>query len=145
MKPQINYYSSGYLSWFVHEFEDKKTEREFKNVGGEKNKGEDEDEDKYDYAMADEIVRDLSVDGKIRSVEANDNWAEGLQETLKKYQIQERKNAISHAYEQYCMYVENGISFEKKEDDYSVTMQQAKRARILEGRRIAGEPEDFNF
>ena len=145
MKPQINYYSSGYLSWFVHEFEDKKTEREFKNVGGEKNKGEDEDEDKYDYAMVDEIVRDLSVDGKIRSVEANDNWAEGLQETLKKYQIQERKDAISPAYEQYCMYVENGISFEKKADDFSVIIQKSRRAKILEGRRIAGEPEDFNF
>ncbi len=143
MKPRISYYNPGYLSWFVHEFEDKKTAREFKNAGGEMNNGEDED--KYDYGMVDEIVSDLSVDGKIRAVEANYNWAEGLRETLHKYQIQERKDAIAPAYEQYCMYIENGISFEKNAKGITLTMQQSRRAKILEGRKIAGEPEDFNF
>ena len=144
MKPRINYYTPGYLSWFVHEFEDKKTAREFKNAGGEMNE-EDEDEDKFDYGKVDEIVNDLSADGKIRAVEANYNWALGLQEILHKYQILERKEAISPAYEQYCMYIENGISFESKVKEFTLTMQQSRRAQILEGRKIAGEPEDFNF
>ncbi len=143
VKPKINYYALGYLSWFVHEFEDKKTAREFKNTGGELNY--DEDDDKYDYSMVNEIVSDLSVDGKIRAVESNYNWVEGLKETLHKYQIQERKDAISPAYEQYCMYIENGISFEKMSDGYTLMAQQSRRAKILAGRKIAGEPEDLNF
>jgi len=143
MKPHINYYSHGYLSWFVHEFEDKKTAREFKNAGGELEF--DEDDEKYGYSMVNEMVSDLSVDGKILAVEANYNWAEGLKETLHKHQIQERKDAISPAYEQYCMYIENGISFEKKSEGYTLMAQQSRRAQILAGRKIAGEPEDFNF
>ena len=147
-KPRIDYYKSGYLSWFVHEFEDKKTEREFRNAGGGMNDDDDdddEDEDKFDYGMIDTIVSKLSADGKIRAVEANYNWGEALQETLHKYQIQERKDAISPVYEQYCMYIENGIAFEKKADGFSLIMQQSRRKKILEGRKTAGEPEDFNF
>ncbi len=146
-KPRINYYNASYLSWFVHEFEDKKTEREFRNAGGKMNFDEDDDEneEKYDYGKVYDIVSDLSTDGKIRSVEANYNWAKGLKETLHKYQIQERKDAIAPAYEQYCMYIENGISFENKSDGFSLTMQQSRRVKILEGRKIVGEPEDFNF
>ena len=43
------------------------------------------------------------------------------------------------------MYIENGISFEKKSDGYTLMAQQSRRTQILAGRKIAGEPEDFNF
>jgi hypothetical protein len=111
-------------------------------------KGRDEDEDDRDVWLREEVESVLYYIKSAREavpIEAHSDWRVALIEAYRKYKIRKIIEAIPAAYNDYLMRLETGIGFEKPEDaglaQYMLDMKQ----HILEGRKLAGEPPDFNY
>jgi hypothetical protein len=78
-------------------------------------------------------------------MEAHADWRVALVEGYRKYKIRKIIEAIPAAYDDYLMRMETGIGFEKPEDTELPQYMQEAKENILKGRKLAGEPEDFNY
>ena len=140
-KPSLDYYNAGFLTQFVKRMEDKEIQKEFRKAGGEIL-----EDDKDDFGEMDDIVSELSAYKQILPIEASHNWKESFRAVLSKQKYTKLKEALSPAYEEYNMYISNNFDFPSETNDTyiqdSITMQMKE---ILEGRKIAGEPENFEF
>jgi len=140
-KRTLDYYREGFITRFVRNMEDKEVQKEFRNAGGEKL-----EKDMNDYGEMDVIVRALSSYGEVLPIERSHNWKDALRATLNKHKYDKLKEAIFPAYEEYNMYISNNFEFASDKDNPILKSKSNQVMKeILQGRKIAGEPEDFNF
>lgn len=125
------------LSQFVSQYEDIDVQLEYKKAGGENRWN-----DTKLYKEAYDITSKLSEIGEILPIEPHRNWIEALNNTFYNYEFQKMKENINPIYEQYLLYQASGISFAPPPHNEK---EWYKKPSILLGRKLAGEPEDFDF
>jgi hypothetical protein len=83
-------------------------------------------------------------------IKASWNWLEGLQELKNEYRSKKQLEALDDVYEEYLLRISNDIPFDF-DDMYESFADTAKmigdafKEKVLLGRKILGEPQDFNF
>lgn len=131
-----NEYGEEGLSWFMSLFEDKKNRELHKiyDAWGDFNEREEMLRDDLDVLLhADENV----------PIEANEDWQMAIQLAVARYRTKKITENLPVAYEQYKMNLSLGISFpeheqSRKECDFYNDL-------VLLGRKLMGEPEDFEY
>lgn len=135
----ISYYDKEFRDWFVSTFENKEVNEFYKAFAWEnryKEKEEAIEHTLYILHSADEPI----------PIEANENWVEALTKAAEKYTIRKIVKALPEAWEQYMMNVEMKIAFPSdREYDPADSIRTIYLEGIIEGRKLNGEPEDFNF
>ncbi len=102
----------------------------------------------YDEGLQEELqeVFDImkSLDEKIY-LEEHEDWRQGLLISYRKHKFRQTVETIPVAYADYLMRIETGVGFATPEYLAQYSYKETRNQEILEGRRLAGEPMDFNF
>lgn len=137
--PGIHIYKAGFLDWFVLTFENEETQAckerylEF----------DDQEQTRHDTAL--DFAEDLKRHGGIWPMKTNSNWLDGLEQCVQAYAIKKTTDALPVAFEQYQMLLNLGVPYEFESEEIHKFLQNDMRSRVLRGRVLAGEPEDFDF
>lgn len=140
-KPYISFYDKKNTEWFVNTFENKEIRELYK--GYEWSNRSDDDRERLESDLdtlfdADEYV----------PIDANMDWKEGVRIAAQKYRLSKIANALPEAYEQYCMNLQMGIAFGLDEHNVFSAYEEIRqewREKIIEGRKLNGEPDDLDF
>ena len=77
------------------------------------------------------------------------NWRESLLKTARNYEKEKIYEALSAAYRNYLNRLKMGIGFNndstEENTNFYISLIAGYKERILKGRALNGEPEDFNF
>jgi len=76
-------------------------------------------------------------------IEENENWLEAIQIAAARFRSKKIEENLPAAFEQYKMKLAIGITFPEKEDSRSQT--DFYNNMVLLGRKLMGEPEDFDY
>ena len=104
--------------------------------------------------MNDELDDDEELQEAITSLlESNErieidgwyDWREAVIKTARKYERRQIHKYMDIVYNEYLQRRAMGISYEKPKKDHNESLSEMIRGQIFEGRRLNGEPEDFNF
>ena len=81
------------------------------------------------------------------AIEGHEDWRQAVIITYRKYKFNTIISNISVAYQQYRMHIDNGIGFAPPDrlGYYTPEMVAQEKEIILQMRKLAGEPEDFNY
>lgn len=87
---------------------------------------------------------------EIVPIEGDPDWREAIIRAAKKYNCRQIVNALPAAYTEYNMRLSAGIAFEESEKELEEQKEALSwvndfKSQILTGRKLNGEPEDFNF
>lgn len=133
-------YDKEHLTFFVNTFEDKQTQIHFKAF--ERN-SEDGDEEEMG-----EIVRILLATGEYVPIQAHYDFREALRQAHDRYNAKKIAEFLPYALEQHRLSLSMGFSSDldeikqkRREDGIWKIYQET----IFGGRKLNGEPEDFNF
>lgn len=139
--PSIPHWDRKQIEFFVNSFEDKKTQAVYRKYQ-KMTKAFYESE--YDFQ---EMMATLSQHGEIWPIKAHHDWREAFHNCYLSYKQHKIAEAMPLAYEQYKMYLEMKIPFELDAQDveFGKHLSRIVRAQVLEGRRLNGEPADFNY
>jgi hypothetical protein len=141
-RPYLNYYDSQTLELFVETFESLKIRDAYRAM---RSMQVDSLEYNEDLSNAVEILKQA---GNIELCYAG-NWRESLLKTARNYEKEKIHEALSTAYRNYLNRLKMGIGFnnDSTEDntDFYTSLIAGYKERILKGRALNGEPEDFNF
>ena len=85
------------------------------------------------------------ISPEVVPIESNQDWKEGLYYAAKAHQNQKVSDLLPSVYEEYLMMREMGILLSTKEKISDFDLSNVWKERILLGRKISGEPGDFNF
>jgi hypothetical protein len=134
------YHDKDQRDWFVQTFENKEVQAYYKAYEwSERNKDLKEELGYYLEVLyeADEPV----------AMEAHIDWAEAVKNAAKKYTCKKIAEALPEAWEQYMMNIQLNIAFpnEQKFKRSGDAIRNMYEEGILLGRKVNGEPEDFNF
>jgi hypothetical protein len=91
------------------------------------------------------IYFSLTEEKEIVPLEAHEDWRQGLIISYRRHKFRKTVEAIPTAYDDYLTRIETGIGFSHPDNNEPMQWEIDIRQSILEGRRIAGEPMDFNF
>lgn len=93
-----------------------------------------------------EIIH-LSDAAEIIPIESNDDWREGVRIACEKYHRDTAILLMWDVYEEYLIFkpMKDGFKDWERDSDTYDGMRDQMANRILKGRRLHGEPEDFNF
>lgn len=143
-KPFLNYTNKGYLDWFIKTFETPETFNFYKAVQADSMDQAGEMEE-----MVTDALEMLSKADRILPIKKSDDWRESIFATAKEYNRMKTAESFPEAYEEYQMKVQNGLGLPQAGMDIGFMLRQltyqARMNEILEGRRLNGEPQDFNF
>jgi hypothetical protein len=128
---------------FVEEFETPENKRLWKCYKLVENYGNDKAEAIFDEI--DEIMYILKNTTEKVPIEENEDWREGLIISYRKYKFRKTVETIPVAYDDYLMRLETGVGFAHPDDTLWYPYMDDIKQQILEGRRLAGEPMDFNY
>lgn len=141
-RPYLNYYDLKTLDDFVETFEDLKIRDAYRSM-----RNSHLESIEYDSALND-AIETLKQAGNIEMTYAG-NWRESIIKTARNYEKEKIYEAFSIAYKNYLNRLNMGIGFNQdvSEDtiNFQKTLVREYRERILKGRALNGEPEDFNF
>jgi hypothetical protein len=137
-KPSIYTHDKEVLEKFVKKFEDK--EMQFLYNGYKWSEITSDAQD-----IVEEHINLLLAAQEPVPMEAHENWIEGLRLTVRKYKRKKIIEALPRAWEQYMMNIQMGIAFPEGDVYLSEDVKRIVRNQIFTGRRLNGEPEDFNF
>ena len=79
---------------------------------------------------------------------ANYNWQDAIKQAANSFVNKKTAEALPEAWEQYLMKKQMNIAFSSETEHMHKTFLQLKKfyeELILQGRKLSGEPEDFNF
>ena len=76
---------------------------------------------------------------------SGEEWRIAIINTARNYENSRIYDCFDSVYNEYLQRSQMGISYETVEDKSLERMYQHSRKIILSGRKINGEPEDFNF
>ncbi len=135
-KPSLSYYNNEHTDWFVSTFESKEIQRLYKSFTWYNRNMDSE-------MQVEENIRFLLKAEEYVPIEAHYNWIEALELAVQKYRCKKIGESLPGAWEQYMITVETGIAF-TNEQDYDDLREQVA-GYILAGRKLMGEPENFDF
>lgn len=141
--PALDYHKEGFMEWFVTTFDTKETQQHFFDYGGEREWNQT-DQEKEDGEVR-EWIRLLSGDAEVFPIRGWYDWREGLERCAEDYSRHKIAEALPEAYEQYCMYRANGLSFPEENNKSNAWICKVVKERILKGRKLCGEPENLDF
>lgn len=124
------------LTMFMQIFEDKENREMYKiyDAWGDFNEKEDMMRDDLDVLLhADEDI----------PIEENDDWQEAIHIAVARYRTKKIAENLPAAYEQYKMNLSLGISFPESEKGREES--DFYNGRVLIGRKLMGENEDFDY
>lgn len=136
-RPYMGAYGE-YLDEFVNLFEDEKIKRFYRAY---ELMGSDLDEDDE---LQEAITSLLEANEKIE-IEGWYDWREAIIKTARKYERKQIYNFMDGAYNEYLQRRAMGISYEKPKEQHNESLSEMIRTQIFHGRKLNGEPEDFNF
>ena len=79
---------------------------------------------------------------------ANYSWQEAIKQAANSFVNKKTAEALPEALEQYLMKLQMNIALSNHEEKMYSTwlwIKNLNEERILKGRKLSGEPEDFNF
>jgi hypothetical protein len=133
-----------WLLHFAENYDTPENQRLLKNkLNVEGEFGEDYEEIKDRMESAYELV--LTVAKEKWPIEANDDWRWGIIKAGEKLKAHKIAEAIGYVFEDYMMKMDLGLTLEGDGRPELTVHFQKTREEILLGRRLAGEPEDFDF
>lgn len=141
-RPYLNYYDLKTLEHFVETFEDLKIRdvyRAMKNLQS----------DSLDYN--EELMNAIEILKQAGNIELSyaGNWRESILKTASNYEKEKIYDAFTLAYKNYLNRLKMGIGFNNDLPEDSIehitSLVSGYKDRILKGRVLNGEPEDFNF
>jgi hypothetical protein len=132
----FNEYTPGNLTMFMSVFEDKENRdmQKIYEAWGAFNERED--------SLRDDLDVLLHAKEKV-PIEAHEDWKYAIQLAAARYPTKKIQEILPAAYEQYKMNLSPGISFPEHEQGRSEC--DFYNNMLLLGRKIMGEPEDFDY
>ena len=132
----FNGYEEDVRESFMKVFEDKE------------NRGMHEEYKKWqDYTEREDMLQEdlemLFYANENIEIEANENWAYAVQLAAARYRTKKIAESLPAAFEQYKLNLMLGIRYPEQED--SVTQSAFYNDLVLLGRKLSGEPEDFDY
>lgn len=137
-KPSIYAHDKEDLEKFVKKFEDKEIQFLYNGFKWSEISRDAEE-------MVEEHINLLLSAQEPVPMEAHENWIEGLELTVRKYKRKKIIEALPRAWEQYMINIQMGIAFPEGDVEMYEDSRMVIREQIFTGRRLNGEPEDFNF
>lgn len=141
-KPHLWSHDKSILDFFVNTFEDKETQKIYKKY---RIMSEPISKREYDY---NDMCDLLAQNNELWPIKAHYDWREAFNNCYTSYQKHKIVQALPLAYEQYKMYREMSIPFEEPNESrvelYQSLVAFVKK-EILQGRKLNGEPENFEF
>jgi hypothetical protein len=141
-RPYLNYYDDEKLKLFVETFEDLKIRDAYRAM-----RSMQVDSLEYNEELSN-AVEILKQAGNIELSYAG-NWRESILKTACNYEKEKIYEAFALAYKNYLNRLKMGIGFDNDltEDNINhyTSLINGYKERILKGRKLNGEPEDFNF
>jgi hypothetical protein len=137
----LNYYDDGQRDWFVKTFETKPVQ-ELYAAWQWKNRNRDKEEELEYYI---DVLMD--ADEPV-PMPANYNWQDAVKQAANSFVNRKTAEALPEAWEQYLMKKQMNIAFSSESEHMHKTFLHLKKfyeELILQGRKLSGEPEDFNF
>ena len=129
-----------FMKEFVKKFEDDETYKKFLSY---KSHRESEDDNLT------EAIRTLQYADRIFPIGNNINWKEAIIEAAYNFEKEKLIEEMPKVYVDYLFRLQTGITFENNEtslrDKYLDEYVTFNKQKILEGRKLNGEPEDFDF
>ncbi|MGB4775527.1 MAG: hypothetical protein WBP45_10165, partial [Daejeonella sp.] len=133
-------YDKEHLTFFVNTFEDKQTQIYFKAY--ERNCYDSEEEE------FEEIVRFLLAAGEPIPISAQYDFRDALRQARDQYTAKKIAEFLPYALEQHRLNLSIGVSLDETELK-SREVRKERRNKLIEiilaGRKLNGEPEDFNY
>lgn len=110
-------------------------------------------EEGYDYESVWEALHFLEDLDEVLTIVPHPDWREAVLLTVKQYKTRLTAAALQDVYNTYKMRMETGLGYPHnpfvKAPDGTMrerfAIHSMTKKRILEGRRLLGEPEDWNF
>lgn len=138
-RPMLAFYDNNQLRHFVNTFEDARTRELFEGF-------EYSNRNFDDRIELEETVRFLLDADEPIPIERHHDFREALREAERQYRLRKIAEHLPLAYEEYLLNESLGLrSAPDEKEDFMQDIAQKWREMILEGRRLAGEPEDFDF
>lgn len=141
-KPNLWAHDRNILDFFVNTFEDKETQKMYKKYTM---MTIPISERAYDYNDMWDL---LAQNNEVWPIKTHYDWREAFNNCYTSYQKHKIVQALPLAYEQYKMYREMNIPFEEPNESriasYQALIDYVKR-EILQGRKLNGEPANFDF
>jgi hypothetical protein len=137
-KPSLSTYDDKVMEYLIHKFESKQLQQQYKACKWGIS-------DSYEEERMQVLFKLLSKAEEPVPIEANSNWLEALELAVAKYKRKKVAEALPGVWEQYMMNVEMGIAFHVDRASIHKQLRDIVGKQILTGRRLNGEPEDFNF
>lgn len=137
----LPYINDEHFDWFVKTFESKQVQELYKAWQWHTRTRDKEEEMKY-------YIDTLMEANEPVAMPANYNWQEAIKQAANSHVNKKIAEALPEALEQYLMKLQMNIGFSNHEDKMHSTFNYIKKfteERILRGRKLSGEPEDFNF
>lgn len=136
-RPYMGAYGE-YIEEFVNLFEDEKIKRYYRAYESMSDEL-DEDED-----LQEAITTLLEANERIE-IEGWYDWREAVIKTARKYERRQIHKYMDNVYSEYLQRRAMGISYEKPKEEHNESLSEMIKTQIFDGRRLNGEPEDFNF
>jgi hypothetical protein len=130
----------------VEAFESPETKKLFANYAKEEFI-EDETDESLKTELEEYAFSYLFSANQPIAIEAHEDWRQAVIITYRRYKFNTIISNISVAYQQYRMHIDNGIGFPPPDrlGYYTPEMVTQEKQIILKMRKLAGEPEDFNY
>ncbi len=141
-RPQLVYYDNDVIEQFIETFEDIKIKDAYRAM-----KNGDLNNFNYDDSLIEAI--DILKQDKDTELTLAGNWRDSILQTARNYEKQKVYQAFPIAYNNYLKRINMGIGFNHELSDDSILhinqIVKNYKDKILKGRLLNNEPEDFNF
>lgn len=136
-RPKLDYLDNDTVELFMNEYEEAKMINKIRAFEREMNHVDDEE-----LRVAIETLQHAEV---YTPINYNDDWREGIIKAAGEYEKEKLIEALPKAYNNYLFRINNGLGFGVNNKNRNQYLRDINTELILSGRRLSGEPEDFNF
>lgn len=136
-RPFINVYEREIMDHIVEQFEDLYTKNYYRAYRWSY-------DNRNDQETMENIMDILYSAEEHVPVEGHYDWKEALRRAAYKYEAKKVAETLPEAFAQYQLNRSMNIAFPHK-DSYNDELREIWASSILSGRRLSGEPEDFNL
>ncbi|GAB3831184.1 hypothetical protein [Hymenobacter jeollabukensis] len=98
----------------------------------------------YEDEELERVLEALNTLNEPVPIEAHPDWRRAILQAYYSFRLRKLQTMLPIVYQAYCQRQEWGISY-PAEDDNDHGLANALRAGLLKGRRLLGEPENFDF
>jgi hypothetical protein len=136
-RPFLSAFDDDFVRNFVETFESKEVRKWYKDY----TYGHDYNDA---YETMDENIRFLLSTGETIAIEANNDWIKAVEQMVLNYKTRKLSEALWQALEQYQFTLQSGLGFSTEKNKFD-DIRKMFAEHILTGRKLNGEPEDFDF